>query len=228
MKNRDDYVKFLCELIKLKKDDIKLTIDNIKAFDVTFSEDTADREYFFEYIMSELIEEFKLNTFEEQVTFLEKNFDNYLISFLSEYYTEYIEGTQYINSFDDLKTLDKICGNEHSDIYNYYKQKDIYLDILDQLEIYTGSNDGNEKFARTLKIIDKLEPEKNHIPNLIIMLYEENDNDDVPQFMMPFYPYFEHEEFTKDDILKNYFTKHNMNNCLEEIEELNNPSPMEL
>lgn len=208
----------MCDLLKKG---IKISIKSIRAFDKEFDEYEADAVWLFPYLMGELISHNNLDTIEKQLKFLEEHFERDLIHELTRYYAENFYAIDYIKSFDDLKMLDKISG---TDFCSYYTDKDIYLNILDKYELfYEDYEDGDEQFARDLKMLDKIDPDKNHIPNCIIYILKKRE-DKSEEIFESFRIFFSEEELYKDDILKNYLTENSLTDLLEQIEEKKSPT----
>lgn len=73
-------------------------------------------------------------------------------------------------------------------------------------------------FVQELKYFDKFYPEHNVIPTFLIYAIE-NYKESSPETQLNiFINYFDMDRLCKDDILKNYFIKHEMISCLNKIE----------
>lgn len=222
MKDREDYADYICEMSNLLKKGAKISMKSLFTFDKEFDEYEADAVWLFPYLMGELISHNNLDTIEKQLEFLDQHFERDLIHDLTMYYIEDFYGIDYINSFNDLKKLDKISG---TDFCGYYADKDIYLNILDKYELfYEDYEDGDEGFARDLKMLDRIDPEKNHIANCLIYILNKRENDKAEEIFEAFRIFFNEEELYKNAILKNYLTENGLTGLLEQIEEKEFPT----
>lgn len=152
----------------------------------------------------------------KQLEFVEAHFSQKIIKQLFDYYAFNPEAIQYINSKEDVKKVDNYTG--YGLVYYYFQDKAAcYHEILLTYDMSFHLKDP-WLFVQELNYRDKFYPNENTLPKFFIYAIENIKRHTPAEHLNIFIENFGLDRLCKDDILKNYFTKHNMTDCLEQIE----------
>lgn len=222
----DHYADFLYQRIDRNKKNIALS--SFKKFDKSFDENKAEEMCLYKWLMKRIISHYKLDTLTKELIFLSSHFQLDFILKLRQYYVTDIDASENIHSLDDIKKIDSVTGFK---LYKYFTDKDIYSDILRHYYKIWKEN-GNtydysskDIFVLQLLILDKLFPDKNHIPHFLVYAMEKILNDPFSEQIDPakqlklFAIYFAHKKLKKDNLLKIYFEKKGLVYCLRDMNE---------
>lgn len=200
--------------------------------DILYDEFEDFDEWTFPYreFIQELTVKYQLNSFAEKMNFIAEKFTGFFCKTMVEE-TAYYYSDEFIDSiagFEDLRKLDQRFSTE---FYTDFTDEDILCEIKD--EYYDYSAYQNNVFVTDLKLYDKLEPEKNHIPNMMIELLENiKDNlcenlqhENKQELFLNFLREFDVDKILADDILKNYCEENGLMEYYEIIDPNRNPHP---
>lgn len=215
MKTVNDYLSFICTFIDISDFNKKITPGKLVEFDPDYRY-ISDCEDTFQNIMQGLINNYHLDTFETQLEFIEAHFSKELIKLLFDYYVFNPEAIQYINSKEDMKKVDNYTG--YGLVYYYFQDKTaFYRQILLTYDMHFHIKNP-WMFIQELNYRDKFYPNENTLPKFFIYTIENIKKYAPTEHLNVFIEKFGLDRLCKDDILKNYFTKHNMAECLEKLE----------